>query len=107
MITTKTDVTKEPWQLGPFEPDFGWTRIETVERGIDVPSQGYTLAVVYGPTVNNSVARLMVAAPKLLQALEKALENGIDCDTCYCGSETCARTQARAAILEACGSVLV
>ena len=66
--------TPKPWQLARFDPSTCFIEVETVERGDDVPDQGYFIAKMYagpdGPTGDN---HLVKAAPDLLEALEAFL----------------------------------
>lgn len=72
MFDATVDITTVPWQLARYDAERCWVEIETVERGDDLPDQGYTLAVVYGAKEDNPIAHLMAAAPELLDALRAA-----------------------------------
>ena len=66
-----TEHTPKHWQLARFDPNTCFIEVETVERGTDVPDQGYFIAKMHagpeGPYADNY---LVTAAPDLLDALE-------------------------------------
>ena len=70
-----TFFTPGPWQLARFDESTCFIEVETVERGDDLPDQGYTIAKMYagpkGPIADN---HLVAASPELYQALEELLE---------------------------------
>lgn len=69
--------TPGPWQLARYDAERHWIELETVERGTDLPDQGYTLAIIYGgPSSGN--ARLIAAAPELYAACRAALRRLYD-----------------------------
>ena len=67
-----SEYTPGPWQLARYDAERCWSEVETVERGTDLPDQGYTLAIVYG-LESNANARLIAAAPELFEACHAAL----------------------------------
>lgn len=68
--------TKGPWTVGEYKANTGRVEIETVERGIDCPQFGYIIGWVLAADKNDANARLIAAAPDMLEALEIALEQG-------------------------------
>lgn len=73
MFDLDVNITAVPWQLARYDAECCWVEIETVERGDDLPEQGYTLAIVYGTKKNNPVAHLMASAPELRDALRRMM----------------------------------
>ena len=68
-----TEHTPKPWQLARFDPATCFIEVETVERGTDVPDQGYFVAKMYaGPIGPNGDNYLVKAAPDLLDACKGA-----------------------------------
>ena len=69
------DHNSQGWQLARFDPERYTIQLETVVRGTEIPTQGYTIGVLYagpdGPLPENHLA---AAAPDLLRALHAAHE---------------------------------
>lgn len=64
-----------PWQTARLDLSRCRVDIESVERGDDLPEQGYAIAVAYsGATDEGHCARLIAAAPELLDGLESACD---------------------------------
>ena len=81
--------TPEPWQLARLDLDRCRVEIETVERGDDLPDQGYSIAVCYsgatdeGPNAHRIVECVNgcggVINPSAIPDAIKALEDATDC----------------------------
>jgi len=60
-----------PWRIAQYDFDRGAAIIETVELGSDVPDPiGYYVATVSAADEQDPTARLIAAAPELLEALK-------------------------------------
>lgn len=70
MSEARAKHTPEPWVALPFDWDKNRAIIETVERGKEIPEQGYVVGTAVGSEAN---AALIAAAPELLEALEEVL----------------------------------
>lgn len=65
--------TSGPWIVDQYNEDRATAYVTTVERGVDVPEKGYAIAAVSAIGIDDPNARLIAAAPELLDALEFAI----------------------------------
>ena len=67
--------TPGPWQIARASEETYHVDIETVERGKDLPNQGFHLATAYWHPGSDGLdnARLMAAAPELLAVVRDML----------------------------------